>query len=687
MWSQTVAADGSWRNAGGEFTSLLQEGSEDDDDGQVDLRFGFSSGGATAATRTFIINPEPSPRSLQRAGSAHTQQCTLEAGVSVNVGIRPLPSNQQHGKSAWSCERSRDGCPVPVGLAAGHVRIGGGRLDMPNPSRTTQADLRDDVACRPPACPRPTVDNIIRGVSNMRAHNDGGVQDAAFRDDADDGDIEDMEAVDDDDDVEIWSLGKTIGGGKGHRRGGGRGRSGGQGGRGGASDDGGKSATYWSTDDQLRLVRCKWEQDMHLAGLGHNYGRLRTKEWRWDYIVKWMANMGTPKEVDECSKKWDNPFQNYKKIQRFQGKSGEADFFKLSNEERKEHNFKFRMERVLYNEIHASILGSHTMFPPNIADTGRPERVQLPRRGAGGGESVGSEAGGDGGADDRKAMSPRGRGGSRACGKKRDAPHDDAGGVDKGGRQVMKGTTRDVRIINVEVNEDARVDEGQGGAVPKHSTMQPVTLPTTPRQQHAVVVTGGAMPRQAVPLPAMPRQHRTSDNVGSSAAAAIVTAVEPPQPRHAGADVGIVAGAPWGATGEGRRGEDFASATEVAHVEKKRGVEDDEPLVNRVRKGELAKDQVERARLWVDDKSFWTSGEGRKLYNIINETREHLVAVANGLPLPNVPRSVAMPKSNIAQIGITDTGQLQGALSRASKVQSVALRVLHGCVFKSGSRE
>ncbi|GBG60902.1 hypothetical protein CBR_g16022 [Chara braunii] len=183
------------------------------------------------------------------------------------------------------------------------MRIGGGHLDMPNRSRTTQADLRDDVACRPPACPRPTVDNIIRGVSNMGANSNGGVQDAAFRDDADDGDTEDMEAVDDDDTVKNRPLGKTTGRGKGYGRGGGRGQSGGRGGRGGASDDGGKSATYWSTDDQLRLVRCKREQDMHLAGQGHNYGRMRTKEWKWDDIAKRMANMGMPKEADECSKK------------------------------------------------------------------------------------------------------------------------------------------------------------------------------------------------------------------------------------------------------------------------------------------------------------------------------------------------------------------------------------------------
>ncbi|GBG88288.1 hypothetical protein CBR_g46854 [Chara braunii] len=553
-----------------------------------------------------------------------------------------------------------------------------------------------------------------------------------------------------------------------------------------------------------------------------------------------MANMGTPKEVDQCAKKWDNLFQNYKKIQRFQGKSGQADFFRLSNEERKEHNFKFRIERVLYNEIHARMLGSHTIFPPNIVDTGSPKGVQLPRRGAGGGESVGT--GGDGGSDNRSSArdSDQNAGSGAGGGKRKNARQQTfeaiidvmdrhgqlmastinssskrqcsiltrqcdileqdlairrsgtffgkavlallasverrwlTSGTDvyssealrdvvarrqarpclqgaeevlmhaarsvmhlRGGRQVTKAkkdhrdvasfggartdgdgwgrpsrtddndvfstgapdvqspslssniranvggssaqvTTRDERIINVEVNEDARVDEGQGRAVPQRSAIQPVTLPTTPRQQRAVVATEGATPRQAVPLPATPRQHHAGDNVRSDVAATAATAVEPPQPRHAGANVGVVAGAPQGATREDRRGEDVASSTEVARAEKKRAGEDDKPLINRVHKGRLAKDLAEQARLRVDDKSFWTSGEGRRLYNIINETREHLVAVASGFPLPNVPRSVAMPRSNIAHIRITNEGQLQGALSRASKVQSVALRVLHG---------
>ncbi|GBG79870.1 hypothetical protein CBR_g30136 [Chara braunii] len=219
-----------------------------------------------------------------------------------------------------------------------------------------QPDLRDEPACRAPVRPGPTVENITRGVSNMRAHNDGGDDDAGGSDDPDKGFRGDGEAGDDNDDIHIRPLGKRTGRGKGLSRGAVRGRSVGRGGRGG---------------------------------------------WKWDDIAKQMANAGRPKDADDCMKKWDNLFQNYKKIQRFQNACGEADSFRLSKEERKEHNFKFRMDKVLYNKIHGGVQRNHTIFPPNVANTSSPDGVQLPRQGAAGGKSVSSEAGGDGCPEER----------------------------------------------------------------------------------------------------------------------------------------------------------------------------------------------------------------------------------------------------------------------------------------------
>ncbi|GBG86719.1 hypothetical protein CBR_g41783 [Chara braunii] len=420
LWSQTVRAGGSGCNEGGEYTSLLQQGLGDDDDGGLDLRFGLCFGGSKEASRTLIIDTDPSPRGVGQGGSQRTDQTTLRARASVAASVGPSAVLRRQGSTAPSADRSTSNWPACNGAAAGSPRVECARPSMPERTTPTQSDVRDAGACRPPVRPVPTVENITRGVLNMRAHSDGGNDDGVGGDDADERLTEDVDAGDDDEDIPVRPLGKTGGRGRARCRVTVRGRSVGRGGRGCVSDEAGKSVTYWSLEEQLQLVRCKREQDMHLAGLGHNYGRMRTKDWKWDDIAKRMASAGKPKDADDCMKKWDNLFQNYKKIQRFQNASGRPDFFGLTNEERKEHNFKFRMERALYNEIHAGMLGNHTIFPPNIADTGNPYGVQLPRRGGGGGESVGSEAGSEGFPEERSsARESENNAGSGAGGGKR----------------------------------------------------------------------------------------------------------------------------------------------------------------------------------------------------------------------------------------------------------------------------
>ncbi|GBG72019.1 hypothetical protein CBR_g10955 [Chara braunii] len=71
LLSQTVLAGGSASNGCGEYTTLLQQGLGDDDDGGVDLRFGLSSRGGREASRTFIIDADPSPRGVQPVSYTH----------------------------------------------------------------------------------------------------------------------------------------------------------------------------------------------------------------------------------------------------------------------------------------------------------------------------------------------------------------------------------------------------------------------------------------------------------------------------------------------------------------------------------------------------------------------------------------------------------------------------------------
>ncbi|GBG90469.1 hypothetical protein CBR_g50815 [Chara braunii] len=111
-----------------------------------------------------------------------------------------------------------------------------------------------------------------------------------------------------------------------------------------------------------------------------------------------------------------------------------------------------------------------------------------------------------------------------------------------------------------------------------------------------------------------------------------------------------------------------------------------EAASSRARRGVMTNELIDRALLWVYDKCFWTTGEGRKLYNIAHETKKDFVAIASGLPPPQLPRSVLIPKSSTRVERIADQSQLQQAISRAVAVENIALRILHGWVFKSGNR-
>ncbi|GBG75597.1 hypothetical protein CBR_g20228 [Chara braunii] len=96
--------------------------------------------------------------------------------------------------------------------------------------------------------------------------------------------------------------------------------------------------------------------------------------------------------------------------------------------------------------------------------------------------------------------------------------------------------------------------------------------------------------------------------------------------------------------------------------------EDDEALVNRVRQ-RSAQDGMEAAsKLWVDDIRFWNEKEG------------------NAIP-PAVHRSIVLPHTTIPQHKIDDKSELNAVQERALKVQTIALRVIHGWVFKSTSRQ
>ncbi|GBG93333.1 hypothetical protein CBR_g65193 [Chara braunii] len=111
-----------------------------------------------------------------------------------------------------------------------------------------------------------------------------------------------------------------------------------------------------------------------------------------------------------------------------------------------------------------------------------------------------------------------------------------------------------------------------------------------------------------------------------------------------------------------------ATAREDARGEKTTDREGDDVGPSRVRKETMSRELIDRALLWVDDKAFWTTGEGRRLYYIIHETREYFRHPAE-----------------VEHQGSQDLRPIAAAASDLP-LENVALCVLHDWVFKSGNR-
>ncbi|GBG82458.1 hypothetical protein CBR_g34834 [Chara braunii] len=158
-------------------------------------------------------------------------------------------------------------------------------------------------------------------------------------------------------------------------------------------------------------------------------------------------------------------------------------------------------------------------------------------------------------------------------------------------------------------------------------------------------------------LPATPSQPRHRNDAGDGGSVQrggggeVVADAHEVGAQVAGA-VGAVGSGNVGAVATGR--EDaavVATAREEARGERKVEREAREAGSSRPRRSIMTKDLIDRVVLWVDDKAFWTTGRGEDYTT-----------------------------------SIVDQSQLQQAISPAATVENVALRILHGWVFKSGNR-
>ncbi|GBG70347.1 hypothetical protein CBR_g6475 [Chara braunii] len=400
------------------YTDLLEgRTSAGNDAGLVDLSFGLRSGSGEGMTHTVVVNPA--------SATKHKSPSVRAAGPADSRGF-VSPRRVALSTASVAASRRKTG-----GLAGCRTTSAGSTIDREGDDDERVAtevighQFWDDERQRLRSA---HTSSITRGVARMSVGGDnvfvdcdaGGGEEIAVDEGRDDND------EDDDGEMEIRPVGRKRRGSTATTkvRESRTGRKGKKCAEESSAGDGTKSRDFWILEHMIALIRAKRDQDAHLAGLGHNYGRMKTKTWKWEDVEKRLVQMGvTSRKAVDCGKKWDNLYQQFKSVHKFMGESGKPNFFTLTPGERRERGFDFRMDERVYSEMKAMSGGDHTIRPTNLADTGAPGGVQMHGSPGGRNESGSSDVGGGGPDDDRgstrdSSFSGGGGGGGEASKRK-----------------------------------------------------------------------------------------------------------------------------------------------------------------------------------------------------------------------------------------------------------------------------
>ncbi|GBG68804.1 hypothetical protein CBR_g3344 [Chara braunii] len=269
------------------------------DTGLVDLSFGMRSGSGEGLTHTVVVNPT--------SASKHTSPFVRAVGPADSRGFI---SPRRVALSTASVAASRT---KTAGLAGCRTTTPGGAIDGEGDNDERDAtevigrkfwdDLRQRLRSTNTASITRGVARISVGAEDEFEDCDGGGGEEIAADDGGDDNNED-----DDGEMEIRPVGRKRGGSTARTkvresRKGGKGKKCGEE---SSAGDGTKSRDFWTVEHMIALIRAKRDQDSHLAGLGHNYGRMKTKTWKWEDVEQRLVQMGvTSRKAVDCGKKWD----------------------------------------------------------------------------------------------------------------------------------------------------------------------------------------------------------------------------------------------------------------------------------------------------------------------------------------------------------------------------------------------
>ncbi|GBG83821.1 hypothetical protein CBR_g37621 [Chara braunii] len=326
------------------YTSLLNERMcDDDDNAAVDLSFHLSSSSVAAAMHTRIINPHPNEDCTKQTyvGPCGPRYDGLPPSLHDGGGNRNVSSTQGRG-GVGTDQRPEWMCLSPASRSGSGTPRGRQRQeDLPEGGAHVECDDRQLWAeCRQ-ALRQAGIETITREVQRLHVGDD---DDAAFQEPLDCDDVDCDEDCNSDDFPNIY---------------------------------------------------------LYIAGMGHNFGRTKTREWKWEDMRARLQKMSVTRKAIDCGKKWDNLMQQFKKVHKFQHLSGGKDYFKLASSAKRSEGFNFVMDGTVYDEMEAMTKGDHTIHPKNLADTGAAGGAQMPAGAGAGGESMASEGGGEAADEDQ----------------------------------------------------------------------------------------------------------------------------------------------------------------------------------------------------------------------------------------------------------------------------------------------
>ncbi|GBG66507.1 hypothetical protein CBR_g63090 [Chara braunii] len=320
-WVGTQSFSGRQAETPWSYTSMLNEGlCCDDGNAGVDLTFQLSTSSGVVVTHTHIINPHPD-------GDCDEQTWVARCGARDGRQAQALRDSggNRYLSSMASAGGGGSGDHRPEWMRSSPAPGSGSRT----PRRRQQQDYASATgadALRPHG-----TESMMKGVQRLDV-NEG--DDAADHEPYDNDDMDGDEGYNSEELPDIRPFGRKAKGGRGVGRKGSttRNRTDKKMDDDTCGSDGEGAINFWSVGDTIVLVRAKRDQDLYFSSMGHNFGCMKTREWKWEHwedVRLRLDKAGVTRKVVDCGKKWDKLMQQFKKVHKFQQLSSGRDYFKL----------------------------------------------------------------------------------------------------------------------------------------------------------------------------------------------------------------------------------------------------------------------------------------------------------------------------------------------------------------------